>query len=78
MSDPGSLTLGAVAWLFAGALAAAAGGVLFALSARRRARSSESQVAVVEGAAVELCDAVRGRIDAEVERARQVLEGLRC
>lgn len=65
MTEAADAGLALAAWMVAGALAVAAGGAAFGLSAYRRRMTAETQLRVLESAVREFCGALRARVAAE-------------
>jgi len=65
----GDTGLAAIAWVVAGALAVAVGGMLFGIGAYRRGREAEARLRQLEAAVGEFCEALRQRLTLASTRA---------
>ncbi len=69
--DGGGMGLAAIAWVVAGALAVALGGMLFGMGAYRRSREAEARLRRLESAVGEFCEALRERVAVARTRAEE-------
>lgn len=71
IADGGNTSVLAIlAWVVAGALAIAIGGVILGICAYRRGREAEARLRRLEAAVGEFCEALRARLSFERGRSR--------